>query len=269
MSKPKPKNPKAITIDATIESAKRLAEKAKAYEGKTYEELLKEIPVTNGEERRLLQEIELINNMKYAKSRRKRIEAIRKQLKRITVICGAIEQTTGKVCTKKPHTREDGSSNGRCIAHGGDSNGPATAEGKARALANLHPQAKIVTGLYTHFSMTQEELDFYVHMMNHYINAYELDPINTLLLDRGVRNFILNQRKERAEAHEILEEDKAYNDYDSKFLRYMQALGLDRKFNLSKEHKDNGPSMTDLAVLLSGANTHEVEAEELSSGDDN
>lgn len=243
------------------ESAKKLADQAELHKGKTFEQLYEEFKPHDSAEMQLIQEIMLINDMKYTKSRKKRAEALRKRLKKITIICGCIDKNTGKICARKPHIREDGTTNGRCRSHGGNTMGPATPEGKARSLAQLNPRARLVNGLYSHFSMTQEELDFYVGMMNHYIEAYDLDPINILLLDRGTRNFILNQRKERAEAEEILEENKAYNDYDSKFLKYMQALGLDRKFTLSREHKDNA-QVVDLAVLL-GGNTHEVKAKDV------
>lgn len=45
--------------------------------------------------------------------------------------CGANAKSTKQPCRKKALT------NGRCKLHGGLSTGPKTAEGKARALANL------------------------------------------------------------------------------------------------------------------------------------
>jgi hypothetical protein len=199
---------------------------------------------------KLVSEVEEINSMKYAKSRKKRAEALRKELGKVDVICGAIDRNTGKICTEKPYIREDGSTNGRCGKHGGGATGAVTEEGKARALANLNPRARLIHGLYSRFVMTQEELDFYIAMMNYYTEELDLDPANTLLLDRALRNFILNQRKEIAEAGEIVDESQSYNDYDTKFMRYMQALGLDRKFNVSKDHKDNADKI-DIAMLLS------------------
>jgi hypothetical protein len=194
-------------------------------------------------------EVAEINSMKYDKSRKKRAEALRSQLKKVDVICGAIDRNTGKICTEKPYVKEDGSTNGRCLAHGGNATGAVTEEGRARALANLNPRARLIHGLYSRFVMTQEELDFYIGMMNFYTEELDLDPANVLLLDRALRNFILNQRKEIAEAGEIVDESQSYNDYDTKFMRYMQALGLDRKFNVSKDHKDNADKV-DIAMLL-------------------
>jgi hypothetical protein len=45
--------------------------------------------------------------------------------------CGAFARSTGKPCRMKALA------NGRCRLHGGLSTGPKTAEGKAKALANL------------------------------------------------------------------------------------------------------------------------------------
>lgn len=201
--------------------------------------------------KKLLEEVDSINDMSYAKSRRKRADLIKKQLKNVKVICGAVNRE-GRICTKEPHTDDEGYSNGRCLEHGGASTGAVTQEGRERALANLNPQARMVFGLYSRFTMTAEEMDFYVGMMNYYIEVLQLDLGNILLLDRALRNFILNQRKEIALEGETIDESQSYNDYDTKFLRYMQALGVDRKFNVSKEHKDN-TQQVDLAVLLAQA----------------
>ena len=213
-----------------------------------------ETPNFGGENeyQKLLDEVATINDMSYAKSRRKRAELIKKQLKKVKVICGAVTKE-GKICTKPPVVHEDGYSNGRCDAHGGGSTGPATSEGRQRALANLNPQAHMVFGLYSRFTMSQEEIDFYVGMMNYYIELLQLDLGNILILDRALRNFILNQRREIAlNEDDSLEESKSYNDYDTKFLRYMQALGVDRKFNESRDNSKNAPQV-DLAVLLQSA----------------
>jgi hypothetical protein len=195
---------------------------------------------------KLLSEVELVNNMKYPKSRKDRSEALRQQLSKVDLICGAIEKSTGKICTNEP---AEGGTNGRCKKHGGLSTGAVTEEGKQRALANLDPRANLIHGMYSRFTMTLEESDFYVGFMNWYIEELDLDPANMLLLDRALRNFILNQRKEIAEAGEIVDESNSYNDYDTKFMRYMQALGLDRKFNVSKEHKDNKGDV-DLSLIF-------------------
>ncbi|WNL49516.1 hypothetical protein [Bacillus phage DZ1] len=174
-----------------------------------------------------------INDMQYEKSRKSKAELVRKHLGEATTICGAIN-ATGKICTKPP---VEGAA--RCAAHGGYCKGPTTEEGKQRALANLSPLAAMIHGMYAKFVFTVEEQAFYEYMMNAYEEAYELDLANLMLLDRALRNFILNQRKEIAAAGQQVDESNSYNDYDTKFLRYMQALGFDRKFNMSKENKNN------------------------------
>lgn len=203
-----------------------------------------------GKAEKLVSEVETINGMKYVKSRQQRAESLRKELQKVDIICGAIERSTGKICTEKP---AEGSTSGRCAKHGGLSTGAVTEEGKQRSLANLDPRANLIHGMYSRFVMTQEESDFYVGFMNYYIEELDLDPANMLLLDRALRNFILNQRKELAEAGEIVDESNSYNDYDTKFMRYMQALGLDRKFNVSKEHKDNKGDV-DLSLIFDMGN---------------
>ena len=199
---------------------------------------------------KLVEEVEFINDMKYDKSRKDRAEKLRSQLKKVTVICGAIERNSGKICSKEPV--EGGT---RCAQHGGLSTGAKTEEGKARSLANLDPRANLIHGMYSQFTMTTEESNFYVGFMNYYIEELDLDPANMLLLDRALRNFILNQRKERAEAGEIVDESQSYNDYDTKFMRYMQALGMDRKFNVSEKNKGtNSKNAGGIAMLFMNDN---------------
>lgn len=192
------------------------------------------IKATRTKAEKLAEEALEINNMKYEKSRKKKAEALRRELSKVEVICGAIEKATGKICTKSPL---EGAK--RCLQHGGASTGAVTEEGRARSLANLNPRANFIHGLYGKFVMTSEEAVFYETLMNHYIETADLDPANIMLLDRAMRNFILNQRQEVAEEGEEVLTNEYQQDYDSKFMRYMQALGLDRKFNVSKEHKDN------------------------------
>lgn len=205
----------------------------------------KEKAIIERQKEKLLSEVEEVNSMKYAKSRRDRAEKLRKELSKADLICGAIEKATGRICSSPP---AEGGTNGRCTRHGGLNTGPTSLEGKQRALSNLNPKANLIHGLYSRFAMTLEEQSFYEGMMNHYIESLDLDPMNILALDRALRNFILQQRKEVAEAGEMLDESESYNDYDTKFMRWMQTLGMDRKFNVSKDHKDN--SQIDLGSLF-------------------
>lgn len=176
-----------------------------------------------------------INDMQYDTARKNKVTAhIKNELKKVTIICGAVRSDTGKICSNTP---VEGAS--RCAAHGGYSTGPTSEEGKKNSLANLNPMANLVHGLNSKFVMTVEEEALYSAMMNIGIEKYKLDEFNIIILHRGLMNLILNERREIALAGEIVDEAAAMNDYDSKFLRYMQALGLDRKFNESKENKNN------------------------------
>lgn len=179
--------------------------------------------------------VEEINGMAYDTARKNKVTAhIRNELKKVTIICGAVRNDTGKICSNEP---VEGSN--RCAMHGGYNTGAKTPEGKARALANLNPKAALVHGLNSKFTMTAEEEALYSGLMNHYIDELDLDPMNIIILHRALMNLILNERKEIAAAGEILNESDSYQDFDSKFLKFAQALGMDRKFNVSVNHKDN------------------------------
>ncbi|EOQ01011.1 HGGxSTG domain-containing protein [Bacillus cereus] len=179
--------------------------------------------------------VEEINGMAYDTARKNKVTAhIKNELKKVTIICGAVRADTGKICSNEP---VEGAA--RCAMHGGYSTGPTSEEGKKRALANLNPRANLVHGLNSKFVMTQEENALYTGLMNHYIEELDLDPMNIIILHRAIMNLIMNERREIAKEGEILDESQSMNDYDSKFLRFAQALGMDRKFQVSTSHKDN------------------------------
>jgi hypothetical protein len=120
-------------------------------------------------------------------------------------------------------------------------------------LSKLDPYANLVHGLYAKDTYTVEEVNLVQNLYEKYKDQLELEenPINYMLFDRALRNFILQIRKENQMMNiGEVEESQSYNDFDSKFLRFIQALGLDRKFLLSKEHKDNGGSLDDIAMLF-------------------
>ena len=186
-----------------------------------------------------------INGMKYDKARRDKItDPVKNELKKITIICGAVRKDTGKICSSPP---VEGAA--RCAMHGGHSTGPVTEEGKKNALANLNPMAALVHGLNSKFVFTVEEEALYSGLMNYAIEELQLDQVNIILMHRALMNLIKNERKEIAQAGEILDESDSYQDFDSKFLKYVQALGMDRKFNMSNNHKDNDKG-TNLNVLF-------------------
>lgn len=178
------------------------------------------------------------------------IKKLKKEAKTADKICGAWIADKNRICSESPHIKEDGTSNGRCLAHGGDSTGPRTEEGKKRAIANLHPMANMIYGLYKDkFIFTMEEEEFYTDMMNVYIETYQLDMANIMLLDRALRNFIMNSRREVAAANQEVQETESYSDFDAKHLRYMQALAFDRKFNKSVGNAENAQKI-DLAAMF-------------------
>jgi len=189
--------------------------------------------------------VQEINGMQYDTARKNKVTAhIKNELKKVTIICGAVRADTGKICSNEP---VEGAA--RCAQHGGYSTGAITEEGKQRAIANLNPRANLIHGLNSKFIMTVEEEALYAGLMNHAIEELDLDPMNIILMHRAIMNLIMNERKEIALAGEILDESDSYNDYDSKFLKFVQALGMDRKFNMSNSHKDNDKG-TNLNVLF-------------------
>src|SRR6476659_5146516 len=113
----------------------------------------------NNHEKRLLKRLETnphevvaeINDMTYEKSRKDKAEFIRKQVSAMKIICGAIK-ANGRICSETPVEGK-----ARWRDHGGLSTGAVTEEGKARALANLSPQASTIHGLYARFQFTDEE----------------------------------------------------------------------------------------------------------------
>jgi len=189
-----------------------------------------------------------INGMQYDTARKNKVTPqIKNELKKITIICGAVRKDTGRICNLPP---VEGAA--RCAMHGGHSTGPTSLEGKQRSIANLNPRANLIHGLNSKFIMTVEEEALYAGLMNHAIETLDLDPFNILILHRALMNLIMNERREVALEGEILDESQSMNDYDSKFLRFMQALGLDRKFNESKENRANKGDGVNLNVLFDG-----------------
>ena len=189
--------------------------------------------------------VEEINGMQYDTARKNKVTAhIKNELKKVTIICGAVRKDTGKICGNEP---VEGAA--RCAMHGGHSTGPVSEEGKKNALANLNPMAALAHGLNAKFVFTVEEEALYTGLMNYAIDELNLDQINIILMHRALMNLIKNERKEIAQAGEILDESDSYQDFDSKFLKYIQALGMDRKFNMSNNHKDNDKG-TNLNVLF-------------------
>ncbi|MEK7021096.1 HGGxSTG domain-containing protein [Bacillus sp. FSL K6-6038] len=186
------------------------------------------------------------------KDNQEALKKLRSQLKKEPTICGAIKGD-GRLCLRKPHIKEDGSTNGKCPFHGGKSTGQKTEEGRKKAMANLNPRANLIHGAYSkEFKemLSQGETDLYNGLMDYYIENYEVDPFNLVLVDRFAINTVKSMRMD---SKDFLRDSKAYNDTEVKLIRFAESLGLNQKFKQSKEHKDNA-SKVDLNALFDMGN---------------
>lgn len=127
-----------------------------------------------------------------------------RELKKNKEICGALSNS-GKICINKPHYKENGTTNGRCIWHGGKSTGAKTKEGKKKALDNLRGKSP-VHGLYTKdflSTLTDDEIAF-MHWLEEGVKAhYEVStPLEEtalqMLIMEALRHFrMVNTRFEK------------------------------------------------------------------------
>lgn len=176
------------------------------------------------------------------------VKILKRKLKKEPSICGA-KQGNGSICVRSPHIKEDGSSNGRCNTHGGSSTGQKTEEGRMKSMKNLNSKAALVHGVYSQNfkdSLTKEEVDLYNYLMDYFTENYEADPFNIVLVDRYAFNMI---KTARLDSSDFLRDTQQYNDPEMKLVRFIESLGLNRKFKESKENKDNASQFT-LAELF-------------------
>ncbi len=83
--------------------------------------------------------------------------------------------------------------------------------------------------------------------MNYFENDLEIkDPINLILCQRFVMNLL---KQMRIESDDLTKESRSYNDFDAKIVRFIETLGLNKRFMDSKDHKDNKES-TNLNMLF-------------------
>lgn len=133
-----------------------------------------------------------------------------------------------------------------CRYHGGKSR-KRTEEEKEYLKGNTH---RLTHGLYSNQLLTPEEYDFFVETLEEWTEKYDLDEPNQLLLASALRNFIKQCRKEAIELGENNFLDKGVLlDPESKFMKYLDMLGLTRKFNLTLKKEEQ--KAQDLATLLS------------------
>ncbi|MED4409029.1 HGGxSTG domain-containing protein [Bacillus licheniformis] len=177
-----------------------------------------------------------------------KIKEMKKLMKKEPDICGAL-QGNGTVCVKAPYIRKDGSTSGRCITHGGGDTRAKTPEGRARQLANLHPKARLIHGMYSkNIEFTKEETEFYNETIEYFVENYpeDVDPINMSLLHRFAINHI---KATRLESMNFLKESRSNNSFEKLMQSFAQDLGLNKRYKDSKEHKNN-PSNGDIALLF-------------------
>jgi hypothetical protein len=157
--------------------------------------------------------------------------------------CTARSRQTGFQCKNWAEVEKT-----KCRFHGGRTP-KRTDEQKLAMKGNTHA---LTHGIYSNQLLTPEESDFYHNVMELWTEEYQLDTPNQLLLDRALRNYIKQVRKDAMD----FASDEGFNDkgvildHDSKFQKYMQMLGLDRKMNITLQKEEK--KVADLASLLSG-----------------
>lgn len=131
--------------------------------------------------------------------------------------------------------------------------GPQTPEGKAKALANL-TAGNYIHGLYLKdfkADLSQEENDWYKEMFDHYQENYELDKFDLETLDLALINLIKARRKNGSSLEYAVQEKVSMVDFEARYLRQVDELGLSRKYKLSKGNVNN-KSEVDLSLLFDG-----------------
>jgi len=154
--------------------------------------------------------------------------------------CGFVDWTTGqmKVCKHPPFTPANGRGNGRCKQHfmSGQLQYQDTMLQKIE-----EAQVKAIFLSYQDKFMTQQEKMLYISIMNWFTQEEpEYTPIDLMVLDRGLRSYINAVRKEiDSPEFGVPTVRKDDIDFDTKFLRAITTLGLDRKFRMSKKKGDD------------------------------
>ncbi|WLR49579.1 HGGxSTG domain-containing protein (plasmid) [Halobacillus litoralis] len=156
--------------------------------------------------------------------------------------CTAKSKQTGEQCKNWAV-----SGNTKCRFHGGKSTGAKTNEGKEKVSMNA-----LKHGLYAKRFMDEEEMEWYEKTMEYYTEKHDLDLEDQYMLDRALRNYIKSMRKEKYEYENgsVGDEKGVMIDHDQKFLKFMQELGLTRKFKMQQKSQEE--TKQDLAQLLSG-----------------
>ncbi|MDI6531631.1 hypothetical protein [Bacillus mycoides] len=128
--------------------------------------------------------------------------------------------------------------------------GPRTPEGKAKALKNLTP-GNYIHGLYLKdfkADLTEEEKAWYKETFEHYQEKYELDKLDLETLDLALINLIKARRK-NVNMEYAVNEKVSVADFESRYIRLIDELGLSRKYRLSKGNIEN-PNSFDPSILF-------------------
>jgi hypothetical protein len=168
-----------------------------------------------------------------------------RDLKKSTVICGALT-TSNKICTNKPYYKEDGTTNGRCIIHGGKSTGAKTKEGREKAIANLRGRSP-VHGLYTKdflSTLTDDEIAF-MQWLEEGVRAYY--EVSTPLEETALQMLITEAMKHFRIVNTRFEKESKYTSEPlTKFLRIIETQGWRRK----EDDKTKGVSADVMLKLI-------------------
>ncbi|PDZ11434.1 hypothetical protein CON70_11690 [Bacillus pseudomycoides] len=174
------------------------------------------------------------------------MKEVKKELKALTDVCGAVKGS-GKVCTKKPYVREDGTSSDRCRMHGGKQTGQATEEGRQRSLANLSNQAALKHGVYSKDFMenlTEEEIELYNYIIDLHSEDEDLQtPANRILLSKLAMDTVKMLRMETNSKYGVLGgETTALTEVSNRIIRLTESLGLNGRF-LKQNKKEVNPTI--------------------------
>lgn len=164
--------------------------------------------------------------------------------------CGFVDWSSGKmrVCKHSPFTPANGRGNGRCKQHfmSGQLQYQDTMLQKIE-----EAQVKAIYLSYQDKFMTQQEKMLYISIMNWFTQEEpEYTPIDLMVLDRGLRSYINAVRKEiDSPEFGVPTVRKDDIDFDTKFLRAITTLGLDRKFRQSKKKDTSGDNVTIFDIM--------------------
>ncbi|PGD77087.1 hypothetical protein COM46_08605 [Bacillus pseudomycoides] len=179
------------------------------------------------------------------------LKEVKKELKALSDVCGAVT-SKGKICTKKPYVKEDGTISDRCIFHGGKQTGQRTEEGRQRSLANLNKHAAMTHGVYSkNFleNLTEQELVLYYSIIAEHSEDEDLQtPANQILLQRFAMDTLKLLRIEQYGKYGMMGETTAQTEISNRLIRLSESLGLNAKF--TKQNKKSTNPVVNLNQLF-------------------